>query len=210
MVEFPYPLAVCGRHALIVAPPRHPLSVSVVRPTVRAALRPTGVLDLCPRGPSHSQVSRPIDRRHRRHEAERRTAPAVHGSGRTRWRVRFAVTDRCLRPASTTCRRTPKCLEAPVPQRVRHRTARCNCGPCRKSSSAQFASSGRITRPASSTCRPTTTCPWSPRSPRTGRSAFKPSRSRARNSTARMTPMSCFCVHNRRATPGMIANNAGR
>jgi len=58
MVEFPYPLAVCGRDTLIVAPPRHPLSVSVVRPTVRAALRPTGVLDLCPRGPSHSQVSR--------------------------------------------------------------------------------------------------------------------------------------------------------
>src|SRR4029079_19276056 len=58
MVEFPYPLAVSGRHPLIVAPQRHPLSVSVVRPTVRAALRPTGVLDLCPRGPSHSQVSR--------------------------------------------------------------------------------------------------------------------------------------------------------
>jgi len=172
------------------APPASSTCVHVARPTPRC------------RGP--------IDRRHRRHEAERRTAPAVHGSGRTRWRVRFAVTDRCLRPASTTCRRTPKCLEAPVPQRVRHRTARCNCRPCRKSSSVQFASSGRITRPASSTCRPTTTCPWSPRSPRTGRSAFEPSRSRARNSTARMTPMSCFCVHNRRAAPGMIANNAGR
>ena len=35
-----------------------PLSVTAVRQTVRAALRRTGVLDLCPRGPSHSQVSR--------------------------------------------------------------------------------------------------------------------------------------------------------
>jgi len=135
-------------------------------PNSASALRRTGGPRLVFHvAPSHSQVSRAHCPSTPSHEADRRTAPAVHGSGRTRWRVSVRSEGPMsfdLRPLRAV--EHPSVSKRLFPQRVRHRTARCNCVPCRKSSSVRFACRAE-SRDLRQYLPSHDTCPWGPRSP---------------------------------------------
>jgi len=170
-----------------------PFSVTVVRQTCGARVAGP-VSSTCVHWRHHSQffVAGPIGPST---PATKQTAETHQPStvlGRTRWRARFAVRVRCLRPASHSAPSNTQVSRSARPRNGFTPDSKVPLRPCRKS-----RVSVRLARAESRDLRPVPAVP-PPRfrgvhaPPEQVLSGFRTESRRARNATAGMVPIPCF------------------